>query len=425
MVTLIKGQKTDVTKPYPHLTKISVGLGWEEARGVEIDASAFLLATNGLVHTEEDFIFYSNPVNRNNSFQMQEGKGDRQQFLVDLQQIPSVVEKIAFTLTIYEAQLRQQNFIQVKNTYIRILDQATSQEIIRFQVDPFTVETAIVVGELYRYNGQWKFNAIGAGFSGGLAALCGNFGVEVEESLPVIPPAPVPVPSTTSPTFVPPAPTIVPTTSTSAPVPVPTPTIQLSKIELTKKDDVVSLKKTKKTLGEVVVNLNWNKKQSSTGFFGMGKKAGVDLDLGCLFEHKDGSKVCIQALGNQFGFYEDYPYILLDGDDRSGNVTTGENIRINGSYVKEFRRILLYAYIYDGVASWADADGIVTIKQEDNPEIVVKLDVHDPRKIMCAIAMIETEGDTLRIRRLVEYFAGHKQMDKHYNFGLKWVPGSK
>ena len=108
-----------------------------------------------------------------------EGDGDDEQIVVDLSAIPQNIEKIAFTVTIYEAEKRRQNFGQVANAYIRIVDSDTNQELIRYDLgEDFSIETAIVVGEIYRHNGEWKFNAVGSGFQGGLAALCANYGIE-------------------------------------------------------------------------------------------------------------------------------------------------------------------------------------------------------------------------------------------------------
>lgn len=391
--TLIKGQKIDVTKSFPGLSKVLVGLSWNGGSGLDLDASAFLLGSGGKVNREDDFIFYSNPRSQNGSVSYQNGSGESRQFEIDLANVPANVEKIAFTLTIHEAIARKHTFSQASNLYLRIVNPLNNFEIISFPLDSFTVENAIVAGELYRHQGQWKFNAIGSGFQDGLSALCGNFGVDVAEEL--------------------------------SPSPSPSP-INLSKIELKKKGEAISLKKTSANLGQIVVNLNWNRKtKSSIGFLSFGKSAGIDLDLGCLYELSDGQKGCIQALGGNFGEYRDFPYIALDGDDRTGSVSEGENLRINGNYVREFDRIVIYAYIYEGVAKWAETDGVVTIKQADNPEIEVKMDVHDPRKIMCAVAMIERQGDTFSIKRLVEYFAGHQEMDRHYGWNMRWGRGSK
>jgi tellurite resistance protein TerA len=410
-IMVVKGQKVDVTKQFPGLSKVIVGLGWRAQSGLELDASAFQLGASGKVKREEDFIFYGNPRSVNGSVAMCDGSGDAQQFELELSAIPADVEKIAFTITIYDAISRGQTFRQVSDMYLRILHPVTKVEIIRFPLNNFSIENSIVSGELYRYKGEWKFNAISSGFHGGLAALCGNFGVEVAQ------------PETSG---VPPAPTSSQAPPPPPPAPPPAPPINLTKVELTKRGETISLRKSSGALGQISVNLNWNRQtKKSIGFFGFDKPGGMDLDLGCLFEMSDGYKGCIQALGGNFGDYEYFPYVELDGDDRTGARSDGENLRINGNHVREFDRILLYAYIYEGAAKWAETDGVVTIRQAENPDITVRMDVHDPRKIMCAVAMIERIDDTFQIRRLVEYFNGHKQMDRFYGWNMDWSAGSK
>lgn len=190
-INLTKGQKVDLTKGNPSLKNLMVGLGWDvkafdTGYDFDLDASAFVLGANGKCPTDKDFIFYGNLQHTSGAVQHMgdnltgEGDGDDEQIMVDLSLIPANIEKVAFTVTIYDADVRRQNFGQVSNAYIRIVDEATGQEIIRYDLgEDFSIETAIVVGELYKYNGQWKFNAIGSGFQGGLAALCGHYGIEV------------------------------------------------------------------------------------------------------------------------------------------------------------------------------------------------------------------------------------------------------
>ena len=190
-VCLKKGQKVDLTKGNPGLKKITVGLGWDVNRydggsEFDLDASAFLLGVNGRVTNDGDFIFYGNTAHASGSVthggdnRTGEGEGDDEQILVDLTLVPKNIEKIDITVTIYEAEERRQNFGQVSNAFVRIVDDATGAEIIRYDLEEdFSIETALVVGELYRHNGEWKFNAIGSGFQGGLMALCKNYGVNV------------------------------------------------------------------------------------------------------------------------------------------------------------------------------------------------------------------------------------------------------
>ena len=190
-VSLSKGQKVDLTKGNPGLSKIIVGLGWDTNKydggaDFDLDAAAFLLAANGKVASDSDFVFYGNLKHSSGGVEHMgdnltgEGDGDDEQIKVNLASIPASVEKIGFTVTIYEAESRKQNFGQVSNAYIRIVDETSNTELIRYDLgEDFSVETAVVVGELYRNNGEWKFNAIGSGFQGGLRALCQNYGVNV------------------------------------------------------------------------------------------------------------------------------------------------------------------------------------------------------------------------------------------------------
>lgn len=191
-INLSKGQKVDLTKTNPGLKKVIVGLGWDTNKydgsaDFDLDASAFLLNDSSKTNTQEDFIFYGNlkhasdAVEHTGDNRTGAGDGDDEQIIVDLSLVPANISKIAFTVTIYEADKRRQNFGQVSNAYIHILDTNTNEEIIRYDLgEDFSIETALVVGEIYRHNGEWKFNAVGSGFQGGLAALCHNYGIETE-----------------------------------------------------------------------------------------------------------------------------------------------------------------------------------------------------------------------------------------------------
>ena len=190
-INLSKGQKVDLTKGNPGLKKIMVGLGWDvnvfdSGTAFDLDASVFMLGDNGKCPTEKEFIFYGNLEHTSKAVKSMGdnltgvGDGDDEQIQIDLSKIPSNISKIAFTVTIYDAELRRQNFGQVSNAFIRIVDETTNVELIRYDLgEDFSIETAVVVGELYKYNGEWKFNAIGSGFQGGLAALCGHYGIDV------------------------------------------------------------------------------------------------------------------------------------------------------------------------------------------------------------------------------------------------------
>lgn len=191
-VCLQKGQKVSLTKDNPGLSNVVVGLGWDvnafdTGAAFDLDASAFLLTDTGKVAASEDFVFYGNVKDPSGSVQYMgdnktgAGDGDDEQIKINLSTIPANISKITFTATIYDAEARRQNFGQVNNAYIRIYNEATGEEMLRYDLgEDFSIETAVVFGELYKNGAEWKFNAIGSGYQGGLAALCGSFGVEVE-----------------------------------------------------------------------------------------------------------------------------------------------------------------------------------------------------------------------------------------------------
>lgn len=418
-VKVVKGQKVDLTKGNPGLSELLIEMAWQAPSSLEIDTSAFLLGAQGKVSKDEDLIFYNNPSTPYIRYKEMPASNSLKQFEVELNKVPADVMKLAFTLTIYDGEKRNQSFSQVNKAYFRILNQVTGAELLRFDLDNhFSVETAVVVGELYRYSGEWKYSAVAAGFAGGLKELCGNFGIEANED--PAPAAPQPEPIRQIPPVAEPKQHIPPPPSPVSPPPI---NLNLKKIELKKKGDSINLKKSAGGLGELLINLNWNQKQSG-GLFS--RKNGVDLDLACLYELKNGSKGVVQALGNAFGSLQQPPYVMLDGDDRTGSVTTGENLRINGSKISEIKRILIFSFIYKGVTNWSEADGVVTITQSGGPDIVVHLDEHNNRKGMCAIALFRNvDNETFSVERLVQYYGGHREIDEAYGWGLRWVAGSK
>lgn len=191
-VSLQKGQKVSITKGNPGLSKVVVGLGWDVNQydtggSFDLDAAAFLITDSGKVSRPEDFVFFGNLQHPSGSVQHMgdnltgAGDGDDEQMKINLSSVPDNISKIAFTVTIYEAEQRRQNFGQVNNAFIRIYNEENGEELLRYDLgEDFSIETAAVFGELYKNGGEWKFNAIGCGYQGGLAALCANYGVEVE-----------------------------------------------------------------------------------------------------------------------------------------------------------------------------------------------------------------------------------------------------
>ena len=191
-VSLQKGQKVSLTKGNPGLKKVVVGLGWDvnafdTGGDFDLDAAAFLLTDSGKVSRQEDFIYFGNLTHPSGSVQHMgdnltgAGEGDDEQIRVDLSKVPEHITKIAFTVTIYEPEQRRQNFGQINNAFIRIYNEDTGEEMLRYDLgEDFSIETAAVFGEVYKNGSEWKFNAIGSGYQGGLKALCTQYGIDAE-----------------------------------------------------------------------------------------------------------------------------------------------------------------------------------------------------------------------------------------------------
>lgn len=194
-VNLQKGQRVSLDNS---MKMALVGLGWDPNRydggyDFDLDASAFLLGKNGKVLKDEDFVFYGNLETRNGAVKSMgddtsggnSDEGDDEQIFIDFSKIPAEIDKIAITVTIYDAVNRRQNFGQVSNAYVRVAKimnefDTVGEEVIHFDLEEeFSIETALVVCEIYRKNGEWKFNAVASGYQGGLEALCRQYGVNV------------------------------------------------------------------------------------------------------------------------------------------------------------------------------------------------------------------------------------------------------
>ncbi len=212
--------------------------------------------------------------------------------------------------------------------------------------------------------------------------------------------------------------------------------ISLQKVTLTASAPQVSLTKSGGSSGTIRINLNWSSgvpapAPVSGGFFKrLAAQAqvpkGVDLDLGCLYELSDGTKGVVQALGNSFGSLDRAPWIKLDGDDRTGGVTSGENMSINLEQPGRFRRVLIFAMIYEGAPNWAAVDGVVTLSPLNGPQIEVRLDASSQASRICAVAQLINQGNDLVVQREVKYIdGGQSVLDKAYGWGMNWTPGRK
>lgn len=383
---------------------LTIVVEWSRVPGLdEIDVAAFLLGADGRVSGDVDMVFYgqnsAGAVRFERATALVPGR-DASVFRIATAALPDRVRRIAFSGTLHGARETGMHFGRVEG--LRISVRSAQGEVAVFVPPPAgNGETALVLGELYRRDAAWKFRAVGQGFSGGLAPLARSYGVDVDETAsPPAAPAPVAAPA------LPPKP------------------ISLSKVSLTKERPSVSLEK-RSDYGDITVNLNWSRAKPSalSGLFQRGGK--VDLDLGCLYELKDGAKGCVQALGDRFGRLDREPFVALASDDRSGASADGEWMRVNGRYFSNIKRLLIFAFIYDGVPNWSRTDGIVTVRVPGEGPIEVRMDEGSDSKGMCAVALIENDAGRMRISRTIAYFRGHDDMDEAYRWGLRWRAGSK
>jgi len=393
MQLLQSGQNIALTPSNPAAPSIAVHLSWAPAATfLEIDTSAFALTGRGQVRNDQDFIFYNQLLLPGGGLQR---SPDGQQFTLHFDKLPAAIEKVALSLSLHQGQQRQQTFAQLQQVQAELRDAQTQAVIAVFALATAGMtETALIIGEFYRRNQTWKFRAIGQGFRGGLKSLAGHFGVDAGDD----------------------------SHRPAAPLPV-----RLEKITLEKKGQRISLEKSDHGFAEIVVNLNWNQTHPGGGFMDrlMGSARSIDLDLGCLFQLQDGRAGAVQALGNSFGSLQQPPYIQLMGDDRTGQSAAGEFLHINGRHWEQLRRVLIYAFIYEGVPNWAAADAVVTIQPPRQPTLEVRLDSHRNDQGLCAIALLENTAGNIQVQKLVDYFPNHRVLDQAYGFGLRWVAGTK
>jgi tellurite resistance protein TerA len=412
-----KGKLADLGCNSPFTVELDIA-----AAGMAIDVSCFGVDNFDKLSDERYMVFYNQLASPEGAVKLDLG-GGKSRFAVNLEALPASIAKLVFVAAIDG------------NGTMRAVGQSAMNlgGAVRFPWSgaDFQDEKAVIVGEIYRKDGVWRFGAVGQGFNGGLSALLAHFGGAE----------------------------MAPAGSAAAPVAAPAPAskpVSLSKVTLEKRGDKVSLdKRAGQGFGRIHVNLNWNQNGATaaaaappakTGFLakltgGLSggaaggaatstASAGIDLDLGCMFEMADGKAGLVQALGNAWGEIDRRPYIRLETDDRTGQSVGGENLFINGDHFNEIKRALVFAFIYKGAANWAATDGVVTIDMPGQAPIEVRLDQGGNQR-MCAIAMIENVGGRLQVTKLAEYFAqegklsAHESMDRRFGFGLRWKTGTK
>ncbi|MBY8885643.1 TerD domain-containing protein [Streptomyces sp. PTM05] len=406
-----KGANTPVTA-----SGVRVEVGRAAGPGVPEAQATALLLSDGRVRHDGDVVQRHRPVHASGAVRHE---GDRTEggsvvdvLAVDLGGVEPGVERIVLAATSDGG-----SFAGVPGLYVRLTDAAGGTEIARYDSVDATVETALVLGELYRRNGQWKFRAVGQGYANGLAGLGEQFGVAPDAVRPTAPaaaPAP-PAPAPAAP--VRPAPRAAP--------------VRLSKVTLTKDAPSVSLTKQGGISGVMRVNLSWQAAPAR----GWLRKPGaggsdVDLDLCALFELRDGTRGVVQALGNAFGTLDRPPYIHLDGDDRTGG-TSGENLTVNLDHSAAFRRILIFVTVYEGARSFAGLHATTTLTPQNGAPVEFFLDECTVPSTVCALALITNEGGELVVRREARYLvpargvSPQRTVDQAYGWGMRWTPGRK
>lgn len=368
MLEMARGQRMKLIDIVPDATRISLSLSLPA--GANLDATCFGLDATRKLSDDRYMVFFNQRATPCESIRMT----DANRFELDLPRVPDSIQVIVLTLALDgNGTLRSIGGCHVD------LSNGSGSARYAFSGADFADERAIMVLELYRKDGQWRVQAVGQGFNGGLDALVRHFGGTVEEAPP------------------------------------PPPKVSLSKITLEKRGEKISLAKDSAgRLGRIECNLNWSAQRS-----------GIDLDLGCFYELANGDRSGVQALGNRFGSYATEPFIELAGDDRTGTSEAGEFLYINGDKIGQIRRICIFAFIYEGVARWSQADGRVTLKVPGHPDVEVLLDNGDDNQTMCGIAMLENTTAGLEVTKLGEYFPGHPELNDRYNWGLRFAAGSK
>lgn len=393
-----------------------------------IDCAAYRLTTDGKVRGDGDMVFYGQTRSDDGSVSFR-GHDSDGFFDINLSAQPATIEKIALAFS--SAQILS----QVGDVDIQVLQ--GSQVLMSCQLSSVgRNEKAIILAECYRRQGRWKFRFIAQGFEGGLKPLSEHFGVEIADDTPTqnnspAPSQPQPI-NTQRPINTQKASS---TSQANNPPPIPAnPSINLSKITLTKNQSSINLKK-RDDFGKISVNLDWNQRPQSDkaapkkgilgDLFKQHQSSGIDLDVGAMIHLKNGEKTLIQALGNRFGSLQSAPYVCLRADDRTGQVSGGEWLDINGQQWSQIEEVFIFAFIYEGAPNWEKTDGVVTIHVPEQSPIETRLTEGAGNLPMCAIARLVNQQGSINVERINQYFKGHQEMDKAFNWGFSWKRGRK
>ncbi|RED86487.1 TerD family protein [Cohnella phaseoli] len=372
---LAKGQKADLTKGRS-VSAISFGLSWRSADSeIDINASAFLLNAGGVCVRDEDFIFYGQQESRNGAIVHAQQSGDiREVIRIDISRIPADIERIAITLTIHDGEIIGKSFGLVSEAACTITDCGSGEQLGDFRFgEDLSLETAIVVGEFYLHKGDWKFNAVGSGFNGGLPKLVTNFGLEVEEEVaaaaePVTKPAAPIEKSPPEPVHKP-----APAAESSSPV-------QLSKVSLEKQGSV-NIRKS----GKVTARLEW--------------ESAKDLDLYCFYvtANNEVGKIYYRNMGSP----QKSPYIQLDGDSKGKGQ---ETITIHKPEELKYVLFAAYSAISNGIGSFYSMKARAVVDNHQGQQVVSSLYEKNNYSYWVAIAHIDfTSPSEMKVSHVEQY----------------------
>ncbi|WP_142314898.1 TerD family protein [Bacillus wiedmannii] len=367
--TLVRGQKIDVTKNHPGIRGVLVDLTWDAPMNMDVDASAFLVGFNGEITKEEDFVFYGQTYSSCRSVQLDQNEtnGNKQRFSIDFTHIKDDVQKIVFSITIHNAEEKKQALRDVSHIQLKISNAQSGLEIIHFPIThSFTDESAIVVGELYRHGGGWKFNPIGAGYFGGLAALCKNFGIEIaDDEKQTAPPVEKKI-----------VPTLPPVQKT----------INVVKVELKKKQSI-NIQKSKM----VTATLEW--------------ETNKDLDLYCFYVTTNGE--IGKAYYKNLGSSKVSPYIVLDGDSQEPGK---ETIRIYRPEALKYVLFAAYSAVGNGIGSFYSMKAKAVVDNHMGSVVTAPLlEINDHAYWVCIAHIDFTNSNEMKISHVESYSKDHSE----------------
>lgn len=379
----VRGQKTKLAALTPsRQIRVEIRLEWPDQG--DMDIACFGLDQSGRLSDDRYFIFFNQMQSPEGALRCEFPARGTAVFDVDLQRLPDTVRRLTFTAAIDGAS----TLSRISRGTVRLLQGQNELLVFPFSGADFSSEKAAMLFDIY-FKDEWRVAAVGQGFNDGLKALLEHFGGEALD----VPPPP------------------------------PAPTVSLSKITLEKRGDSQKVDLGKKGAPQRIhINLNWDQTPRKTGLFGR-KTAGADLDLGCMYEMIDGEKGVIQALGGNFGNRNGSPWVYLDKDDRSGTAADGENLYV--LHPDKVRRILIFAFIYEGAGNFTDVNGRVLLRDSAGNEITIRLDSPDAAKTFCAICTLRNTGDALEVTKEERYFRHHGEADDVYGFGFRWKAGKK